>query len=171
MLGLKGLGVSVTFSGMEGFLTALQSLKAVTDIVKSLKNNSSEIKAQKDLLEVYSSLLELKVELIVMRDQYAELSDIKRELERKLSDHDHWEQTKSRYELHQIEPGIFVYALKPEFKGDEPLHYLCPSCMEKGQKGILSKTSPRSYEYKCPMCKWSFSTYHGGRGSFQAEVP
>lgn len=156
---------------MEGFLTALQSLKAVTDIVKSLKNNSSEIKAQKDLLEVYSALLELKVELIVMRDQYAELSDVKRDLERKLAEREDWEQTKSRYELHQIKPGIFVYALKPELKDNEPLHYLCPACMEKGQKGILSQTSPRSYYYKCPMCNFSFSTYQGGKKSLQAEVP
>lgn len=156
---------------MEGFLTALQSLKAVTDIVKSLKNNSSEIKAQKDLLEVYSSLLELKEEIIIMRDQYAELASVKRDLEHKLAERNDWEQTKSRYKLHQIEQGIFVYALKPEFQGDEPLHYLCPACMEKGQKGILSKTSPGDYYYKCPICEWSFSTYHRGRESLQAEMP
>lgn len=144
---------------MEGFLTVLQSLKAVTDIVKSLRNNSSEIKAQKDLLEVYSSLLELKEEIIIMRDQYAELSSVKRDLEHKLAERNDWEQTKSRYKLHQIKPGIFVYALKPEFQVDELLHYLCPACMEKGQKGILSKTSPGSYYYKCPVCEWSFSTF------------
>ena len=51
------------------------------------------------------------------------------------------EQAKSdefaRYELWQTATGSVVYRLKANDTGQEPTHYLCPTCKEKGVKSIL----------------------------------
>lgn len=134
-------------------------IKGAMDIVNSLRKNISDAKFQKELISVYDSLIDLKGELLSLQTQNAELSDVNRKLEQQLAEYDNWEKTKSRYELKEFSSGIFVYALKKEFHGEEPFHYLCPACMEKRQKGVISKESVDSYDYKCVICKNGFSTF------------
>lgn len=136
-------------------------IKSAMEIVTSLRKNISEAKFQKELMVVYDSLVALSGEILSLQVQKAELSDVKRKLEQRLAEYDDWEKTKSRYVLEEFHPGLFVYALKKEFQGDEPLHYLCPACMEKRQKGILSKTRAKGSVYQCPICKVFFDTFDG----------
>lgn len=144
---------------MIDIATGFALIKGAMDIVNSLRKNISDAKFQKELISVYDSLIDLKGELLSLQTQNAELSDVNRKLEQQLAEYDDWEKTKSRYELKEFNPGIFVYSLKKEFHGEEPFHYLCPACMEKRQKGIMSKESIDNYDYKCVICKNGFSTF------------
>lgn len=134
-------------------------IKGAMDIVNSLRKDISDAKFQKELISVYNSLIDLKEELLSLQTQNAELSNVNHELKQQLAEYDNWEKTKSRYELKEFSSGIFVYALKPRFHSEEISHYLCPACMEKRQKGIMSKESIDSYDYKCVICKNGFSTF------------
>lgn len=142
---------------LDDMATGITLIQSVREILTSLRNNISEAK----LMDVYDSLVALNEEILSLQAQKAELSAVKRTLEQRLAEYDDWEKTKSRYVLKEFLPGLFVYALKEEFQGDEPLHYLCLACMEKRQKGILSKTRAKGSVYQCPICKGSFDAYDG----------
>lgn len=146
---------------MIDIATSLALIKGAIDIVKSLRNNISDAKFQKELISVYDSLIDLKGELLSLQTQNAELSDVNHKLKQQLAEYDNWKKTESRYELKEFSPGIFVYALKEEFRGEEPLHYLCPACMQKRQKGIMSKTQINGSAYKCSICNWRVDSYAG----------
>ena len=47
---------------------------------------------------------------------------------------------RTRYRL-VGQKGVFLYALKDEYRGDEPFHFVCPSCFGQGKKGILQRTT------------------------------
>lgn len=146
-------------SFMIDMAASLALIKGTMEIVTSLRNNISDAKFQKELISIYNSLIDLKGELLSLQTQNAKLSDVNRKLEQQLAEYDNWEKTKSRYELKEFSPGIFVYSLKKEFHGEEIPHYLCPACMQKRQKGIMSKESIDDYDYKCVICKNGFSTF------------
>ena len=146
---------------MIDIATSFALIKGAIEIVNSLRENISDTKFQKELISVYDSLINLKGEILSLQTQNAELSDVNRKLEQRLAEYDNREKTKSRYKLEKFEPGVFAYALKEEFRGEETFHYLCPACMERRQKGIISKTHTNGSAYKCSICNWRVDSYAG----------
>lgn len=43
----------------------------------------------------------------------------------------------ARYHRQELEPGMFVYVLKPTARGRESFHWLCANCFECGRKSAL----------------------------------
>jgi hypothetical protein len=67
---------------------------------------------------------------------------------------------KQRYELKAIGFGAVAYMLKPEARGAEPPHWLCPNCYAQSKKGFFQPTGKqegRSWLYKCQNCQGEFS--------------
>ena len=51
--------------------------------------------------------------------------------------------------------GAVAYMLKPEKRGSEPPHWLCPNCFANGKKTFLIATGTKERGYpifKCAVC-------------------
>lgn len=65
---------------------------------------------------------------------------------------------KQRYVLQEPVRGKFVYALKENRCGPEPMHWVCTACYDDGHKSIIQLTNATGEgdHYRCPRCKHSF---------------
>jgi hypothetical protein len=71
-----------------------------------------------------------------------------------------WEAEKQQYELQDVGTGAFAYMKKPEVRGSEPPHWLCPTCFENRKKSFF-QFSTSSYAgdiYRCKGCDGHIST-------------
>src|SRR5437016_5529588 len=83
-------------------------------IAKAIVDTRDATKLAALKLEFTTALLELHTkQLGVAQDQQSLLDEIK-SLKEQLAAYKRWEQESQRYQLHQLAPGILVYALKPE---------------------------------------------------------
>jgi rubrerythrin len=58
------------------------------------------------------------------------------------------------YALHELSPGVFVYARRPGVESAEPMHYLCAPCRNDGKKSILNREENYGAVFhRCPQCK------------------
>ena len=100
---------------------------------------------------------DLKIQLSALKDALREVQSFQAELD--------------RYSLWETPTGSIVYRLKEAAAGDEPMHYLCPTCVEEKRKSILQ--GGERYR-ECPVCKTEFRfkrdepirRTRSGRGSF-----
>jgi hypothetical protein len=89
--------------------------------------------------------------------QLDEISTLKAE-NKKFSD---WEAEKQRYELKSAGHGVFAYMLKPDVRGTQPPHWLCPTCFEKGKKAYFQFSTTmngRGSVYRCKGCEGHMTT-------------
>lgn len=86
-----------------------------------------------------------------------DLEDKIRELEKQISD-------RERYDLVEDYPGTFALKLKEARRNGEPVHYLCPGCMNnKAMKSILQFNDPSRTYGRCNECKVTYQ--------FRADEP
>lgn len=79
-----------------------------------------------------------------------ELEDQTRDLEKRIAD-------RERYELVEDYPGTFALRLKEASRHGEPLHYLCPGCLDNNKvKSILQFQSKEKRAADCPICNREF---------------
>ncbi|MFT0547843.1 hypothetical protein ACMHYO_16130 [Allopusillimonas ginsengisoli] len=79
-----------------------------------------------------------------------ELSNKVRELEKRISE-------RERYELVEDYPGTFTLRIKESARNGEPVHHLCPGCMDnKDTKSILQLNGPESTHGRCLSCKGTY---------------
>ena len=72
-----------------------------------------------------------------------------------------WEAEKQRYELKKVGGGAFAQMLKPPARGEEPPHWLCPTCFAKGQKAYFqfsARMSGLGSVYRCKNCEGHMTT-------------
>ncbi|WP_155808145.1 hypothetical protein [Bordetella petrii] len=73
-----------------------------------------------------------------------------RKLEQRISE-------RERYELVEDYPGTFTLCIKESARGSEPLHHICPGCMDnKAVKSILQSENTKRTFLKCPACQTSY---------------
>lgn len=78
----------------------------------------------------------LKVQLVALQDELAVARDFQSDL--------------GRYDLWETPAGAIVYRLREAEANNQPLHYLCPSCIENKRKSILQGHA----EWReCSTCK------------------
>lgn len=112
----------------------LSALKAAFDIAKGLKDID-------DATRRNGAVIELQEKMLAAQAAQAELLDSVRALEAEVARLKAWDAEKERYELKPIGPGTVAYILKPEARGAETPHWLCPNCYAKGQKAFLQSTN------------------------------
>ena len=72
-------------------------------------------------------------------------------LEKQIAEFEQWETEKKKYDLKEIHPHFFAYAIKENARGPEPSHLVCAKCFEDRKKYILQKSS--AIHMACPNCK------------------
>jgi hypothetical protein len=148
---LKG-GKMDIFSNINA---AISSLKSAKDISQVLLNVKEGIEIQTTVIELQSKILAAQGSAI---ETQAQLSDLHRELATKESELQHfksWETEKARYALTEVSPSIFVYAIRSDSRGEEPVHWLCSICFTNDKKSILQLESEVHGVkfYRCHGCK------------------
>lgn len=146
---------------------AISSLKAATDISKSIMDvrNMSEVQAK--VIELQSALLEAQNAALSATASQFELQERIRELEAQLKDKGDWVVEKSRYQLVSPWRGpAQAYALKESRSEGEPPHLLCPSCFHKESKEVLNpiKNKQGWIQMVCPKCRSTMDTSYRGIG-------
>jgi hypothetical protein len=89
--------------------------------------------------------------------QLEEIATLKAEI-KKFGD---WDAEKQRYELKSAGHGVVAYMLKPEVRGTELPHWLCPTCFEKSKKSYFqfsTSMSGRGSVYRCKSCEGHMTT-------------
>lgn len=82
---------------------------------------------------------DLKLQLTALQDELRKAQAFKSDLD--------------RYALWETPTGAVVYRLEKDIRNGEPLHYLCPNCVEQKRKSILQgHTAFR----ECPNCRTGF---------------
>jgi len=130
-----------------------QAVKTATGILHLVKDTETKQK----VIELQTAILDLHDRVRLAQSEQDELAKVKDELERKLMEYERWDAQAARYELRELADGIFVYALKPEHKGSEPLHYLCPHCFNQKKRSILQRPRAGHKNYVCHDCKMDIS--------------
>jgi hypothetical protein len=77
-------------------------------------------------------------------------------LEAEVADLKAWGAEKQNYELKQLWLGGMTYMLKPEARGTEPPHWLCPQCYTNGEKSFFQPSARMQNAhrvYVCAHCK------------------
>ena len=133
--------VGEVFAGIGGF-------KSMMDIAKTLIGAGQTA-------DVNTAVIDLQSKILTAQEEYSALLGKVSALETEVARLKTWDAEKAKYELKTLETGAAVYMLKPEERGSEPPHWLCPNCYAQGNKGFLQPTGAhvgRNWIYKCARC-------------------
>jgi hypothetical protein len=139
---------------LTGIAAALSAIENAKKLAKNIIDLSRAAGRQEMLVDFNEQILDAQRALFQVRAEYEELAKVKGELERKLLEKKNWKRQAARYELKELAPGILVYAVKPGMEAGEPFHYICPHCMQKQKRSILSLPGPGRGKYVCHQCKF-----------------
>jgi len=148
---------------------AITSAATLLKMTKTMSNIAGSKRLTEHIIKFQDEILTLQSKLLAAQQEQSDLIKIKNEIEKKLAEYVNWEKTASKYELHEIVTGIFVFALKKNDQSSEPKHYLCARCFNDHTKSILQL---ENNVLKCFNCKnnielnrpdtestWSSNTY------------
>lgn len=133
----------------------ITSLRATLDIAKAMVGlrDAEAFRAKSiDMMETIMRALDSGIEA---REAYAKQLDSVRALEAEIASLKAWDAEKQHYELKSVGNGAVAYILKPEARGTETPHWLCPNCFAKGQKSFLQSSGSmvmRQWIYECAGC-------------------
>lgn len=142
------------------------SLKAVSDIAKAMIGLRDAEAFRSRAIELQGVIAEALGQVIEAREAHSTQIERIRALETEVAGFKAWDAEKQRYELKAVGPGVTAYMLKPETRGTEPPHWLCPNCYAKSQKSFLQATGGRigaASLYKCQGCESTVSVTAGQR--------
>ncbi|HYM98839.1 MAG TPA: hypothetical protein VET25_03785 [Aestuariivirgaceae bacterium] len=128
---------------MAGELIAgLGLFKTMFDMARGLKDiNDATIRN--------AAVIELQEHILAAQSAQATLVERVGSLEQTVASFEKWDAEKQKYELREISPNSFAYALK-DAHGGEPAHLICANCYEKRTKVILQRVDLG--HIACPVC-------------------
>jgi hypothetical protein len=150
------------------FSQATSSLSAAVTLAKSfvgLRDEAQRLAATNELLaEINEAHSKISALLIAHADRAAEHQAAlreKRDLEEELRRVKAEKADLENYALHELSPGVFVYARRPGVESTEPMHYLCAPCRNDGKKSILQRSENYGAVFhRCPQCDTNFLERH-----------
>ena len=119
---------------------AITGFRASLDIAKAMIGLRDDEAFRTKAIELQTAISEALVKSIEAREAYAAQLARIRALETEIADLKAWDREKERYELTGNYMGAVTYMLKPDVRGTEPPHWLCPKCYTGGKKGFLLPT-------------------------------
>ena len=133
--------VAEVFAGIGAF-------KSMLDMAKSLKDMSDATIRNGAVIELQGQILSAQA------DQMALVERIQ-SLEAKVANFETWDTEKKRYELKNLGWGAQAYMLKPEARGGEPAHWVCPNCFSDRKIKIIQHAMVvgRGTIWICPTCR------------------
>ncbi|HET7083785.1 MAG TPA: hypothetical protein VFI23_03380 [Rhizomicrobium sp.] len=136
---------------MATISAAVNSLQSAADIAKGLIGLRDTAMIQGKVIELQSAILAAQTSALAAQSEQFSLLQKIRGLEEEIARVKAWEGEKVKYELRELQPRSFAYAIKPEAKGSQPSHYICANCYEHGEKRILQQRD--HLHLACPHCK------------------
>jgi hypothetical protein len=134
---------------------AVTGMRAALDITKAMAGLRDAEAFRGKSIELQSVVLDAFEKAIEARAAHSAQAERIRMLEAEMAGLKAWDAEKQNYELKSIGPGSVACMLKPDKRGSEAPHWLCPNCYSKGQKAFLNPTDAqvgRGWIYKCTGC-------------------
>lgn len=136
---------------------ALTSAKTLYDAARAAMEARDDAKLKTAMVELQGKLYDATQAAITSISEAMALQNALRAATDELNEMKRKEADRERYTLTQL-PGEgkqFAFARKPSAEGDdEPPHYLCQGCYDRGLKFVLQGTEGQFWwEYSCPGCK------------------
>jgi len=131
------------------------SLRAALDITKAMIGLRDAEAFRSKSIELQQVIMDALTQGIDAREAYASQLDRIRALEAEVTSLKAWDAEKQDYELKKIGNGAVAYMLKPDRRGTQAPHWLCPNCYSKGQKSFLNPRGVqigRGWSYHCGTC-------------------
>jgi hypothetical protein len=145
--------VKTAREGIGAIRDAGALFQSLRDKVTNKGGAAQEAEARLAILQLASDMAE---RLFKAHDAQAQVLDALQTLQRQLEEARRAQDERDRYQLVATEGGALVLELKqPDPKG-EPLHYLCPDCLEDGKKRILQPITSRPAMLECRGCTTVF---------------
>jgi DNA-directed RNA polymerase subunit RPC12/RpoP len=137
-------------------LAAAQALKTVVELVKDLLGAGRAQPTDPKVRQLEAAIIEAESRALAAYPAVAALEERVRDLTEENARMKAWERERDRYQLHELVPGAFVYRVKEEARGAEPVHAVCATCFQQGLKSILQeKDAPgRRRVAACPKCSF-----------------
>ena len=134
---------------------ALTSIKTASDLITLIYKSKVDRAITEKAQELNSQIILLQNVVFDLQTQNQSLLKETDDLKRQLAQMEQWQTEAARYELKELDAGVFVYALKPDLNTGEPVHWLCPNCYQQHQKSILQLRTKgqTSNMFLCPHCK------------------
>ncbi len=136
---------------------AVTGIRAALDITKAMVGLRDAEAFRTKSIELQAVVLDAFDKAIEAREAYSTQTDRIRSLETEVADLKTWNTEKQRYQLKTVgHQGAVAYMLKPEARGTETPHWLCPNCFTKGQKSFFQpdgRSIGRERIYFCAGCK------------------
>lgn len=123
--------------GPSEISTIMTSLRSAKDILEAMSNLRDAATLQSKVVELQGKILDAQGAAFSAQDARTALVQRVGELESEVARLEAWEREKQRYDLTEIRPGVFAYAVKDGMRGPEPAHHVCARCYEDGKKSIL----------------------------------
>lgn len=132
--------VGEAMTGLAIFKSLLDTASGLKDIHDATVRDQVAFTLQRQILEAQSAQFALVEEVGDLKVRLAKLEN--------------WETEKQRYQLEKLEPGIYMYGLKPGMDNGETQHKLCATCYNDGFKSILHSTGEGNglRNWKCQKC-------------------
>jgi hypothetical protein len=135
---------------------AITSFRASLDIAKAMIGLRDDELFRAKSIELQSTIADALEKSIAARESYAAQLNRIHALETEVANLKAWDTEKQNYELKPNFGGGVAFMLKPEARGTEPPHWLCPQCYSNGKKGFLVPADHSGgihRTYRCLECK------------------
>ena len=133
---------------------AVTGIRSAFDVAKAMAELRDAEAFRTKSIELQGIVLDALNKAIEARESYTAQSERVSVLEAEVADLKAWGADKQKYELKPNFGGGVAYMLKPEARGTEPPHWLCPQCYAKSKKGYLQPTDHAGVHrtYRCSEC-------------------
>jgi len=132
---------------------ALAALNNLKNLVQSLSDAKTNAALREQAVELNFAIIDATNAVIAIQTQYQTLLEEKDSLKKELMNRENWDAEASKYTLIEIDRGVSVYALKPEYKSTATPHWLCPNCYQNRKPSILQRGESKTkhhYVFRCP---------------------
>jgi hypothetical protein len=126
---------------------AYNAIKGGKELLTGYLDAKVEKGTEEKIRDVLAKLGQAQDALFEMREELFRLQADNESLRKKQNDADSWAARLAEYELRQTAGGAIVYV----FRG-EPLHYVCPSCVNKKEVHLLQDNRTVSGKFRCTGC-------------------
>lgn len=142
-------------AAISGIKALYDTARMAIDARDDAKLKAVMIEMQGKILDAMEAALDSKSQAIAIQNALHATQDELKEIKSKAAE-------RNRYALTQM-PGEgkqYAYASQPHQGGqNEPPHYLCQPCYDKGIKSVLQSTEfYGGYQHECPCCHMNLCT-------------
>lgn len=131
------------------------SLNTATNIAQAMVGLREASVIQSKVIELQGVILAAQSGALTAQSDQFSLIEKVRQLEQEVASLKGWDAQKEKYELSEISPATFAYALKADSGSPEPSHWLCAACFSDGKKSIIQQGEAifAGVMWGCPKCR------------------